>query len=623
MRIRFIALAAALATAGAALLYLFISLNEYRQTPSAIAGRAEAVEANAKDAPGSVALRYSFADGQTREWRILTRTEVAFEKPGAKGGAPLASLALDGTLALKFFADAKGWKVAGRWRTDTFLINSTPPAWAVELERPFAFELDAAGYATGFTAPGSPKGARLLRRAVAAALPVLPRQPAAEWTVRERDGEGVCRSHYRVAGKSGATVTLAKAKLEYLEAGGEGETPQVLSSRWRFEVDTSEGGALPARADGEDATLAGGEALPGAIARVTTTVTGGGLAIAPIEEGYAAYLAKAAEKVADARAPSAMRNPFAGYTPAKVLGEFAKGWRSDPAGMEAKLKAWLLLTEGGFGRAVAALEEELLQKGDARPKEWLHVWRLIAETGTPEAQRALLDAAANQSLSPLTRMEALGHVALVENPEPFLADGLLSLYRSIPSGGQGDEGVIRSMALLAVGGLGDRTDAVSPEKTRIAGLLRQTLASASEADAPDVLEAIGNTGDPTFAQDVAPWFQSQNPSARAGAYRALRRAQGGAAAGALTARIDAETDPQVRKAAINTLASMTPTESEQGWARIKLADPETGESEKSELVKFLGKYADKPENAAALRAAGAKAQSREMKILVYRYVPPA
>lgn len=568
---------------------------------------------------------YLFSEGETLNFDLSIKSEVCWKngEEGGPGKRPVAAtLEFDGILSLKFFPSGEGYRGAGALKAGRFLINGGAPPWTGELERLFTFTLDKKGYVTGLNVPASESAALMVRRALSSVFPVFPRENVKEWVVRQQDGDGTCRARYELGDEGAKNLRMAKTRLEYLEGAVQGApSPVVVKSAWTFEMEVSATSGRLVKAEGEDVLGLSMEGMPESETRTFTSVRRSA-SPGPELPGDYAEAEKRAVKRPVKEAPRASRNPWAKMDAKAVLGSFAKGWSSNSREMDQNLLAWLAADPENILRAIRLLGELEREKGQTREKEYLGVWRLIAELGTPEAQKALIDAAANRALSMQTRMEALGHLSQVANPEPLLADGLVTLYRSIPGDVQGGEAVLRSMTVLALGALGNAAPAENPEKKRISLLLGDILQTAQTPDAIDVLEAVGNAGDPNLSGQAAKWFDSERPELRAEAYRAFRKIGGPEVQASLVARVAAENDERVRVEGIGTIALMPPEKETFAWARARLGDDAVGVAEKTALVEYLGKNVSVPENRDALKKAGALASSRALKIKIYNYVEP-
>jgi hypothetical protein len=258
-------------------------------------------------------------------------------------------------------------------------------------------------------------------------------------------------------------------------------------------------------------------------------------------------------------------------------------------------------------------------------KTQLILWRLIIESGTDAAQKAVMNAASDPTFSRLTHLRAILYGAGFENPQPFMVEGMLKLHAN--PGIKGDEKsarIIENMSLLAVGSMGFRDRLNNDTKELAAKELSDNLkrSKIDNAETSLTLKAIGNTGNPELISTVRPYFSNSDETVRSAAANSLRRMDVPEAQTLLVNLYDKDASVMVREQALKSLIETPVTKESASWARESVLNARTP-NETALLIDILGKTMKTyPENEAALRKLIAANPPIGVKETVYKYIAP-
>ena len=218
------------------------------------------------------------------------------------------------------------------------------------------------------------------------------------------------------------------------------------------------------------------------------------------------------------------------------------------ARLARKFHALALLQPGTAG-ALA----DLIRGSKADSFERLAITGALAESGTPEAQRALMDLIGDQTLAVSLRATVVGSLHGVKTPT---SETLRQLQATRQKETEPD---LRSMQGLLVGTLAGRLPpSEEGVKEETLGGLRQALADADRPTrARFVLAQLGNSADVSVKDAILRRFADADASVRAAAARALRQIPGEDVDTALAARFPTE-EPTVQQAIIEGLSFRAP-----------------------------------------------------------------
>lgn len=206
------------------------------------------------------------------------------------------------------------------------------------------------------------------------------------------------------------------------------------------------------------------------------------------------------------------------------------------------LAGWLRLHPEAATRLAAALRAGELDEA-VRPALFL----ALELSGTEAARDVLADVLVDPRLRPVDRARAASALSDIGEPTRSTAELLLAQARS------DDAPMVESVSLL---GLGHMTRRSGDEELRayVRDSLAGELANAASAERTHlVLDAMGNSGDPAFADVLAAHADAESAATRLHAVEALGRLDPGASGSRLLERFRAETDPAVGAAIVKAL----------------------------------------------------------------------
>jgi hypothetical protein len=258
-------------------------------------------------------------------------------------------------------------------------------------------------------------------------------------------------------------------------------------------------------------------------------------------------------------------------------------------------------------------------------KTQLVLWRLIVESGTPEAQKAVMDAALNPSYGRTTHIRALVNCIDFTNPQGFMVDDLLKLHRNPALNGEAESGAIyANMSLLAVGSLGYRDKLNNETIEKVAGELTDNLKNAEKniSETALTLSAIGNTGNNNLIPVVKPYLDDNDEMVRKAAAESLRRMDDPEAQKLLISRYEKDASQKVREEALKSLNETPLTKESDAWARESVLNAQTP-NETVLIIEILGKTLKTyPQNDAALRKLLDKNPPIPVKQTIFKFIAP-
>jgi hypothetical protein len=558
---------------------------------------------------------------------VASESTLDLTGEGQEGERGSFSLEAHGVLALRAYAGpGEGFDVGARLVQPQVTVNGQRPSFAEKLDLPFSFHMDRQGRFTAIAfPPGLPEEASAVLRQILIRLQVvLPRHRQTTWRTRERDALGIFRAAYTVSPR--APLSIEKRKLQYVPADGESLQAEVVDSRAMFELEPGSRGVL--QVTGAEILrrrtgyARGKESLrfQFRLTEAPPTLPGSFLELARMREAAGIPLARSsADPPRSAGVASGVRSAD------DALGRFHSLFQKDRNAAEGLVAAWLRRQPGAPSDLVRSLDA--MGRDPARAPlgaaERSVLWRLLAQTGTAEAEGALLDAAIDPTHPVLTRRQAIMHFSQVLVARPSMVDGLLALCDAGDQAAGPEASGLGSMALLAVGALGHR-DLATPELTRsVSDALQERLARATGDARLEVLTAMANVGDPSLVPVLTAELVDPDPSLRAAAVEAFRRMEPAEAQPVLLAHAAGETDPAVRARTIEMLRQSRPDRDVIAWASAEVAR-ERDARVLLPLIDLLGSSCDRsPEARQALQRILRTSGEPSVKMRVLRHVPPA
>jgi HEAT repeat protein len=200
-------------------------------------------------------------------------------------------------------------------------------------------------------------------------------------------------------------------------------------------------------------------------------------------------------------------------------------------------------------------------------------------SGTDASRDTLSDVLKDGHFRALDRARAASALSDIGTPTQGTAELLLAQ-------GQNDgDPMVANVSLLGLGSMARRSDAEL--KTYVhASLEREFSAAGDESKARIVLDAMGNSGDLSFADELETQLGKDSAATRQHAAEALGRLDPAEAAPRLLDRLREETDPAVTTAIVGALHG-PPTADAIALMSDKLA-ASTSVSERAAIIAWLG-----------------------------------
>jgi hypothetical protein len=238
------------------------------------------------------------------------------------------------------------------------------------------------------------------------------------------------------------------------------------------------------------------------------------------------------------------------------------------------LAAWLRAHPEAAHRLIAAVRADAVDEA-ARPALFL----ALELSGTESARDALSDALADPRLRALDRARAASALSDIGEPTRNTAELLLAHAQN-----EGDD-MVANVSLLGLGNM-SRRSGDDELRTYVRASLEKELATAGDAQALVVLDAMGNTGDPALADALASHIDAESAATRQHAAEALGRLDPAATGPRLLDRLREETDPAVGAAIVRAMNG-PPTADAIELMSDRLA-ASTSLAERSAIIAWLG-----------------------------------
>ena len=407
----------------------------------------------------------------------------------------------------------------------------------------------------GFAASWQPTTRRFVASLVdtfefAFAVNGAPPRPS-RWELEQTDGMGRYAARYEGTARDDGSLDVTRVKISYLtddRAAPMGIRVQVVGARGLATFDAA--GRWLRKADGtERVRILAKEQLLGDLTQHYALARNDDLFVHPdpgtgadtVDWQNAALMVAQSESKLDPGLAS-LPMDLALKRFAEIYTKVAKG---DAYAAALYLADWLKARP----EAAAELFRALRGKGvpDAmRPAAFLALERC----GTPEARVVLSQALADRSMMEMDRARAA--TALSDVPQPTRANERILADMAAGS----EPSVVSGTAVRALGHLAARHGVLEPGVADdVRKTLKQDLADAKGSSRTvDVLDAIGNSGDPSFLPDLDHDLTDPSPAIREHAARAMGLMPLDGTQDVLVQTLGTETDPDVRTALVQSLS---------------------------------------------------------------------
>lgn len=480
------------------------------------------------------------------------------------------------------------WQVAEnlsatRWRLRAALANVehgqslTRPEERVSgsLDAPFFIDVDAAcrfvGF--GFDRRWSPRKRQLVQTAISTWEHVLPADPTAKrWRVEQRDGMGAYEASYeRLPGRG---VGVQRTKAAYKEqdtARTLGLTLQVLGARSTARFDS--GWLLRAGGRERMRIEASGSLQADLVQRFSVVKDDARFTPVPPmaadDADFGDAFAMAVDRTQQVDS-SLQAVPFE-----KALSDFVRLLEQADTSFAAarQLAAWLRANPDKAQRVLVALRAERVPE-KARPALFL----ALELSGHDQSRRVLSSVLEDTAFSPMDRARAASALSDIGEPK-------LSSAEQLAAKGS-EEGMVGNVSLLGLGNLGSRSQ-TDDVRDYVRTELTAQLDDAQRGRKNVVLDAIGNSGDPGFADRVSAEFDSEDPVTRRHAARALGRMAPSVSSRRLLDQLEEEPDADTRTAIVKALKGAKATDALVTTMSSRLATS-SSKAERRAIIDWLG-----------------------------------
>lgn len=276
------------------------------------------------------------------------------------------------------------------------------------------------------------------------------------------------------------------------------------------------------------------------------------------------------------------------------------------------LAAWLKAHPEGAKRLVAALKAGTIDEV-ARPALFLG----LELSGTPAAREALSSVLTDRGFRGVDRARAASALSDIGEPTKETAELLLAQAKN------DRDDMVANVSLLGLGSMARRSGEDDEVKAYVHASLDKELATADDdAQTHFVLDAMGNSGDATFADDLETNLGAESASTRQHAAEALGRLDPNEAGPRLLARLHEEKDPTVRTAIVGAMRGAPTAEAVTLMAATLAAS--TSVPERAAIITWLGTASrTQPEARSHLVAHFHRETSARLLQLIGSFVPAA
>jgi hypothetical protein len=223
---------------------------------------------------------------------------------------------------------------------------------------------------------------------------------------------------------------------------------------------------------------------------------------------------------------------------------------------------------------------------ELRPAAFLALERC----GTREASTVLKEALGDRRMASMDRARAATALSDVPKPTMEAMNALANNARSAPAAGDPEAQLVAGTSLRALGHLAERAEKVDPalHGEAIAELQRDLASARGSSRVVDVVDALGNTGDERLVPALQERLADPSPQVREHVVRAFRRMDSGEATGPLLARLAVETDPEVKAAILDTIASFGTPDTRTVELVAQALPAEASPAVRAAMIRLLG-----------------------------------
>jgi hypothetical protein len=528
------------------------------------------------------------------------------------------------------------WIVAMKLENTSYVVDGQRDPRSSALEVPFVVRMTDQGAFESFEFPMHfPTEGQVAIRALVESLQIVVGGATddGQWTVGEKSSSGTSTVRYEVTGSDVAgvrmrrTVTAAQRALM-------GATLPEQRGQFRTTVDASQG---------EVVWAADGSGLESMTVTEKTTSLSGGARLASSELTFTARRASAQVsglprtleaaraslhdvKLARAsfyKVPASLLEHVQGIDWPTARAYYFDKVKSARSETVLLMKMWLRLNPQHADDFVNALDEASRgERTDALEDVVGYGFAALGAAGHTEAQKAIVKALGNDAFTELTRQKALDGLVSVEMPELFVPAAVWQ-YRESFRGREQEKFEQLSIATNIYGQMGNATLGVKENTDAVLRTLGQLLQSRDTYEQRRALVALGNVADVERTLPmVERFFTHDQEMLRARAYDVFMRTTNPAHFGEFRRRFEREQTTFVRREVFVVAMSMADSPERTAWA-LEQARTSSDTVIQQRAAAMIGHAIEaRAENADALREMLGFVRDREVRRLIYSFIPP-
>lgn len=471
-------------------------------------------------------------------------------------------------------SDAGAWILAANLSSTELGQNLTRPQDRLvePIDAPFILHIDRDCRFTslGFSPRWQPATRRLVTTMMRTfELIVASDRAAWEWQSAQTDGTGTYAAAYRARRADNATWQVHKRKTVYRQAraGAQGLGIEVELSDAGVDATFDRGGRWFTKITGKERMRlkAQGRVLADLAQRFSIVRDDAKFSTAlPSQLDLAAFQSDDPFAI-EPNADHPLDQTLASLSLTDAMERFRALYRQTKAKTKTKTKngdayaAALFLADWLRARPEKAAELLAAIRAGKVPEEMRPAAFLALERcGTPQARTVLIEALRDHGMAPLDRARAASALSDIPQPTRETMATLVASAHEIPTVGDQEGQVVVGTSMRALGHLAERAEKLDPSlyedlRAELRGDLRSARGVSGVIDAVD---AIGNSGDESFAASLKDRMADDSAEVREHAARAFRRMNPGDATAPLVDQLAIESDPSVRAAIADTLSAL-------------------------------------------------------------------
>jgi hypothetical protein len=594
--------------------------------------------------------RFQPVVGQERAWDVTSTgvatvdlRRLAAQLSPAGSGAPTTEETRSHrfTVSARVGARVLG-RVAGQWvlsmklENTSYVVDGQRDPRSSALEVPFVVRVSERGDFTSFEFPlHFPTEGQVAIRALVEPLQIVFADVDAdgEWTVGEKTSSGSSTVRYEVVGADASGIRLSRT-VKAARRAFIGATAPDQRGQFRTAVDASEGVVVWA-ADGsgleslslteKTTSISGGARIassdltltarraPAVVAGVPRTIDAAQAALRDVQQARAHFY----------EVPAALVEHVQGIDWAKARTFYFEKIGSARSDTVLLMKMWLRLNPQYCDEFVDALNEASLgERTDALEDVVGFGFAALGGAGHTEAQRAIVKALGNDAYTSLTRQKALDGLLSVELPETFVPAAVWQ-FREETRLGDKTALELLSIATNVYGQMGNATLGVKENTASVVRTLGQLLQSGDVYEQRRGLVALGNVAavEQTLPM-VERFFTHSNEMLRTRAYDVFMRSTTPAHFAEFTQRYARESSTFVRREVFPVAMSMADSPERTAWALDQARSTDDAVIQQRAAAMIGHAIEQRADNAESLREMLAFVKDREVRRLIYSFIPP-